>query len=341
MAQGDDPDLAEAALYALGRIDDPHAVHGLQTVAAMLAPEPRALAERALLKLQLKGVPIEPLPPPDPRWRALVSPPDGEGNRVVWMVSDPDAEGECSFVGVSISESEGIIQTYGRHRVSAQLLPERAPLGQVHNVSLGRPPESQEDMLLHLLEADFDYGRRLIHQGQRRALAIGGALPVEYRLLGMLLWAYDLAGLDQEPPSTQVPEEMGAHLEETLQLFGHPGFRGWHARGEIVVKHATAMLQWMPLVFLEGVASWAQSLAEEYFDPDTLIEVGLRLEAMQEWLERAQEPKLAQLAAIAARTVTVVPPAEHPFTLRIAEMGLNLFLEQAQMQMGSNRKKEN
>jgi hypothetical protein len=45
---------------------------------------------------------------------------------------------------------------------------------------------------------------------------------------------------------------------------------------------------------------------------------------MADWLERAHERPVAQLAQVAAQTIVRVPPEEHPLTLSMVELALNL-----------------
>ncbi len=355
LAQEQQDALAQAALDALGRLSHPRAAQGLQSVLPMLRPALRPLAERSLLKLRLKQVPIAALPPIDGRWRSLVSPIDGEGNRVVWFIQEAGQQGACRFLGMTISESEGISQAYGRYDVPATGLPGRLPTGHLHRVSLSgatparadkqqvpkaRSVRQEADPVLLLLEADLEYGRRLARAGQELTLQQQRPLPVEYRLLGPMLWQYDDADV------ATGRQRSGAHghkpdlLPLTADLLAYPAFQGWFVRGDLALRHAEIMMQWMPTVFLEGVHSWAIALARAYFGRATLGQLCVRLGAMEEWLWRAGEIHLAELTACAAATLTTMSPEQHPFTLRMAELGLYAVLEQAQPDQDNHEKKE-
>lgn len=343
--------LAEAALYALGRLPHPDAVRGLQSLLPLLPPVRRALGERSLRKLQFRGIPVPPLPAVDDGWRVLVGPVGGQGGRVVWFIRGADAHGDCWFLGVSIAEDKGIEQAYGHPSTPASFLPEQREVGHVHRIVVepkapagaerlapvvrdaedqASLPHQGESLALHMLETDFDYGRWLVQEGQALNLRLGVPLPVEYRLLGPALWQYDDAGLAssrQQPPVSTMRS-----LVETADLLAYPIFGGWFAHGERVFQVAAAMLKWMPTLFLEGIHSWAERLAEEYYDRTHLDRLRSRLEAMAEWLWRAGEVHLAELALLASATITEVPPAEHPFTVRMMERGLTFVADQLQKQ---------
>jgi len=355
LAQEQQDALAQAALDALGRLSHPRAAQGLQSVLLMLRPALRPLAERSLLKLRLKQVPIAAPPPMDERWRALVSPIDGEGVQTVWFIQEADQQGVCRFLGMTISDSQGIAQAYGRYDVPATGLPRRLPMGRLHRISLSgvTPAQAGEhqvpnrrswrheaDPVLLLLEADLEYGRRLAQAGQESTLQQQRPLPVEYRLLGSMLWQYGDPAAATGRPSSGAPESKPDLLPVTADLLAYPAFQGWFVRGDLAVRHAATMMQWTPTVFLEGVRSWAVALARAHFGPAALRQLRVRLEAMEEWLWRAGEIHLAELTACVAATVTTTPPEQHPFTLRMAELGLYAVLEQAQPDQENRGKKE-
>ena len=331
LAQAQAEPLAATALVELGRLRHPDAMRGLQTVLPMLPPARRPLVERSLRKLQLSGVPPSPLPAVDGRWRALVSPVDGQGNQVVWFVHDADPTGHCSFMGVSLREQGGIAQAYGNMQVLAAVLPERRPMGYVH------PLAPQEGLILHMLEADFDYGRRLVREGQSLNFELGQPPPVEYNLLGTLIWQYDDAHVEESREGPPMPQDENGLLPETAILLDHPAFKSWLAHGDQVVQHVLTMIRWLPPALQRNRRAMAIQLAEAYFDGPTIDRQRVRLEAMAEWLWRAGQAHQARVALVAARTIADVPAAVHPFALRMAERGLRAVTEQLQAQLEQNR----
>lgn len=101
-------EIAAAALRALGARQEPEAAVALQTLLPATAPELRAVADRSLRKLQFRGVPVAPLPRPEPGWRALVSPVDGMGEQSVWLVMGHGLQ--ARFLNVLIGDRAGAVQ---------------------------------------------------------------------------------------------------------------------------------------------------------------------------------------------------------------------------------------
>lgn len=331
MAQVANDEMAATALHAIGRVRDPEAAQRLQGLLPLLPPDRRALGERSYRKLQLAGVPIDPLPAPDPAWRALVSPPDGSGTQVVWFLRDPDAEGRCPFVGVVLLE-DGLAQAYGNHSVPAEALPERGRPGYLHRVPLqlfaqpGDGPEA-DAAWCYVVEADLDYGRRLLWGRQARQLEEGRSLPPAYRLLGQLIWRYDTRSMDEEEERLPTPVGVLDLLPQTGSLPYHPFFRGWYVRSERATALSQAMSSLIPSTDPEAVHAWAARLAQESFDEAALEQLAARLRAMSRWLWQAEQVQLVELAMVAVDTVTRIPPSRHPLTLGMAELGLSLAMQ--------------
>ena len=322
--------LATAAISTLGRLRHPDAARGLQTILPMLHPTRRALGERSLRKLQFSGVPSRSLPPVDSAWRALISPVDGQGSRVIWFIHDADLAGNCAFLGISIREEQGIAQAYGNYQVPVKALPERRHRGYIHSLS------PQDELVLYMLEADFDYGRRLVSEGQALNFELGRLLPVEYSLLGTLIWQYDDARVEESRQRLPMPETRLDLLPETAKLLDHPAFKNWFAYGDQVVQQALTMIKWLPFTVQKNQSSVAIKLAETYFDRPVVSRLQTRLRAMSEWLWRAGEAHLTEVALVAARTVATIPPTSHPFTLRMVELGLRVVIEQLQKQLNQD-----
>jgi hypothetical protein len=274
-------------------------------------------------------VPIDPLPEVDPAWRALVSPIDGQGNQVVWFIRDPDHDGKCRFLGLVLNDGTGFSQAYGNHNVPAQALPTRHSVGHVHLVPmqfarLPHQPSHPETSFLHMLEADLDYGRRLAREAQPTHFDQNRSLPAAYRLLGPLIWQYDATSVDASRQQPPVPVQSPETLSNTARLPYHPFFRGWIIGRPQAAERVEAVNSLTPLADREVVRTLASRLAGEYFDGATLQQVKARLRGMSEWLRRAEQISLAELASVAAQTMGKIPPAQHPFVLSMVELGLNL-----------------
>jgi hypothetical protein len=333
MSQHDDVGMAADALHALGRLRCADAARGLQSLIPVLLPDRRSLGERSLRKLQLAGIPVEPLPRADASWRALIGPVEGAGSRIVWFIHDPDEHGRCHFLGVSLGESEGIVQAYGNYGVPAQAVPERRRPGHIHRV----PFQSEETAdgspkvsTLFMLEADLDYGRRLVREAQARHFETGQAFPPAYRLLSPLIWQYDASSIDSSRQLPPTPAHILDLLPQTASLPYHPFFRGWYVRGERTEDIARTMFHREPDADREILHALASKLAEEHFDETLVRQIQARLVAMSEWLWQAEQVPLVELVTVAAKTIVEIPPAQHPFTVGMAELGLNLMVYQLQ-----------
>jgi HEAT repeat protein len=333
MAQHDDDGMAEAAFSALGRLRHAKAVRGLQSLMPVLSPDRRSLGERSLRKLRFAGVPTKPLPKVSASWRALIGPVDGAGSRVVWFSHDPDENGRCHFVGLSLSEREGITQAYGNYAVPARAIPERSRPGHIHRVPF--QPTAGENgpsavTTLFMLEAGLDHGRWLVREAQARNFEAGRTFPPAYRLLSPLIWQYDAASIDSIRQLPPTPVNALDLLPQTSSLPYHPFFRGWYVRGERVEELAKGMMYQEPTADREVLHACAVKLAEQHFDEAYVRQVQARLVAMSEWLWQAEQMPLVELTTVAAKTIVEIPPGQHPFTVSMAELGLNLMVYQLQ-----------
>lgn len=335
LAQAETEGLAALALKALGQIRHPDAVQGLQALIPLLPPCSRTGGERALLKLQLAGVPVPVLPAVSPAWRALISPVDGMGSRVVWFIRDAGPDDTSLFLGLSLDDRHGILKAYGSHSVPASALPGRERPGHIHRVPMQsvRAPKAAQGAptsILHMLEANFDHGRRLVREAQLRTCALGRPLPDTYRLLGMQIWQYDTQALDRKQ---QMPTDLvlaADLLPKTANLPYHPFFLGWFVGGEKAARLARQMAAQGAAVDPDILHTFACRLAESYFDRPTCEQMQTRLRAMSEWLWETEQLPLVELAMTAAETVVTIPPARHPLLLSMAELGLNLIIRQPQ-----------
>jgi hypothetical protein len=344
MAQAENEAMSAAALHALGQIRHPGAARALQALLAMLPPARLAAAERSSRKLRFSGTSVEPLFPVDETWRALVSPIDGQGSRIVWFIRGAEAAQHRWFLGLVLHEDEGIAQGYGNYEVPAAALPERRDNGQLHRIPVQvaspleeraredadrnpaerNPADKNPNAFIYMLETDMDYARQLVQGAQGQHLALGTALPDAYRLMGPLIWQYELAQPVAPQPQTSDLGHAMRLLPETASLPYHPYFRNWFVGGGQVTEIARSLVRLEQFGEREAVRAWAIHLAQNYFDQRLLERMAHRLHDMSQWLRRAEEGQLAELAQAAAETIVRMPPAGHPFVLSMAELGLDV-----------------
>ena len=316
LAQDERPLVAERAIRTLSTIRLPQAARALQTLLPTVRPQLRPLVERSLRKLRLSGVPLEALPPAAGAWRTLISPPDGGGNQSVWFI---DERPPGRFLNLLLNDVVGMRAALGGVEGGAtERLPPRTSPGTIHALFV---PES--NFVLTMLEADFDYGRRLVLESLIHNWESGIPVPAQYRLLNDLLWGQDYSGVAQSeklPPLERM--EALALLPLTGLLLDHPAFSGWPLQNELVYYHAARIL-----ARNEGRIE-PKGFIRNYFDREALTLYRARLKTISEWLLRAGEEHLARLALAAALTVGLRQPVDHPLFRRLAEQSLELALEQ-------------
>jgi hypothetical protein len=314
LAQDVREEIAEAALQALAGLRLPEAAHALQTLIPISAPTLRPMAERLLRKLQFSGVEVSPLPPPNPEWRALVSPVSGRGQQSVWFVEGDQRTGHAQFLNVLLNDRAGVLQALGHTHVPLLMLPARRPEGYVHDITL---PDGTGSMLM--MEAAFDMGRRLVVEAlvHNRETQIPVAGPM--RLLSPWLWG--CSGADSLP-ARKLPElsaEDEALLAVSDRLLEHPAFLTWSERSEAVYQAAEEILRhpgWD-----RGV--WVRRLCGELFGSPGVAEVlSNRLVAMSEWLSLAKEDAWAKMALVTGRAAVRQAPQDLPLLLAVVHRDL-------------------
>jgi hypothetical protein len=117
-------------------------------------------------------------------------------------------------------------------------------------------------------------------------------------------------------------------LNETADLLAHPAFAGWVAYGDVVLQHATSLLRRSPLTVGSQESSKLSNLILRYFDQAMIDRLRDRLKAMSEWLWRAGDVRAGSLTTLAAETLGILSPAEHPFTRGMVELGLRAVIAQ-------------
>jgi hypothetical protein len=326
MAQDVRQEITAKALQALGSLRLPEAPKALQTLIPTVAPALRPLAERSLRKLQFAGVRVSALPDPDPNWRALVSPPDGQGQQSVWFIQESRPTGEAQFLNVLLDDRAGAVRAVGHTRVPGRMLPPRRLLGHLHDIAW---PDGSGAMLM--LEASFDLGRRLVVEALRhnRETQIPVAGPL--RLLSPWLWG---VGGGDSLPSKALPELSAADdalASVSDRLLAHPAFATWTLSSDVTLQAAEELLHhpgWDQDVWVKRLAgeSLAQVMAAQAFSQ--------RLVAMSEWFLLAGEEVLSRLALVAAHEILGEPAQENPFVQALVRRDLDLALHSLQQTSG-------
>ncbi len=308
MAQDVRDEIAAAALEVLGDLRLPQSAQALQVLLPVLSPALRPGAERRLRKLQFSGLPLKPLPPPDPGWRTLVSPINGLGQQSAWFVQEQPATGHARFLNVLLNDRAGAVEAGGHSLVPVTMLPPRRGPGSLHDVLL---PDGTGSLLL--LEVSFDVGRRLVRDAlahnRETQIPVAGTL----RFLGPWLWGF--AGAEALP-ARQLPEatDIRALAASSGELVRHPAFATWTLRAGDTVQRLPG----------RNREALVQRLAGELFADPYMAEVlQRRLMAMSEWLWLAGEALSAQ-QALAAAVAMAESPQALPFVQALIRRDLEL-----------------
>ncbi len=318
LAQDDEPAIAEQALDALATRPSPAARQTLQTLLPTLPPPLRERTERTLRKMRFRGLEIPLLPEVPPSCRALVSPIDGRGNQMFWFLQRDPATRRTRFLSVLVNDVIGLKDAFGDDAVLPGRLPRQRAIGSLHVVQT-------EDQPLILLEAPYDYARRVLLQRLAVNLALESSTPLEYRLLNDLIWGYALPSVMPHHQPTVSPVQQRTLLSQLAVLLDHPAMQGWFVEGESVYMYVERITRWRHIDARDlTVQRWLMNLVNEYFTPEALARYQARLQEMSEWFMWARDEDTARLAWIAAATLPHVPPQHHPVVVRMIELGLQV-----------------
>ena len=331
MAQDVRAEIAARALHALASLRIPEAAEALRALIPVTAPDLRPLAERSLRKLQFAGVPLQPMSPPDPDWRALIGPVDGLGRRSVWFIRGSRQSRQFKFLNILLSDRAGAVEAAGHGQVPALMLPPWRGPGYLHDIPLSggsEPSETYGTSVLLMLEVSFDLGRRLVLEAldSNRATQIPIAGPL--RLFSPWLW--DVTGAEALPPRRvpQLGPEDRALSETSDWLLDHPAFGTWVLHGEQLI-HAAQDLSQRPEGHSQAghLEAWVTRLAADLFAEPLVAQVlSQRLEAMSEWLLLAGDEPRACLALAAAQRFAGGAPHKHPLIRAMVRRGLEAAL---------------
>ncbi|MGB9723512.1 MAG: hypothetical protein ACP5OO_11500 [Chloroflexia bacterium] len=308
--------IARPALEALGKIRRPEALQALEVIRPNVPPARQDLVERMRRKLILGGVPERPLPPPPPGGRILVSPPDGNGNRLILVMDGAGPRALHLF----LSDRQGIEGAYEMVYRPGEL-PPAGPRGSVY-------PAPHPWTGLYLLEASWAYAQHLVSEALVGNEAYGLPCPLEYRFYCGRIWGY--AEKEESPALPHLP---GILSHEAVSLFlAHPYLASWFLESEKVEAVVQNLLR-ANLAHPEDqerLTLAVIALIQSEFSPEVCLRYARRLRDMAGWLARAREGVLAAIAAAAAEEMDRVPPLRSTFAVLLAQKGLLVALENRQ-----------
>lgn len=339
MALHPDLELSTAVVDALAAQGSRTSAQTLALLEMSLAPEVSHAAHRALKKLRLAGYNPRVLRPPVEGCRALVSPVDGSGNRLLMLAAPSEEEGSFTVLELFVNEAVGVVEATGTPTARQADLPVVARLGFVHRQSLktwmGMPltASGQHDGVspeghVPLLEADYLYGLELLREAIRNNWLTSAPLPLDYSLLSHIVWTYS-SGLDKLDYNIE-HDLSGEHASaREADLLINPVFDSWYLSNEpaMQVAHDISTLSGGPPRELTD-DSWRFllpaliRLAHDEFGPEVRQRYSQRLTRMAEWLEMVGLSHDAALAQSAAQTIVKAPPETNLLVLRLVQRGI-------------------
>ncbi len=313
--------VARPAIEALGTIRRPESLQALQVIAINAPASRRSLVERMQQKLFLSGIRQAPLPPLPEGIRVLVSPPDGQGNRLL-LILFPQGR-KARGVHIFLDEESGIENAY-----QATLQADEVPpmVGRGHLVP---GPHPWEDIFL--LESGFSYLHRLLRQALDLNELRGGHLPLEYRFFCTDLWGWAVP-----PEAMPVLPKVRPTLseQEVSALLRLPVLPPWFLAEEEIEEAARRLVHSdLRRPAGEGVLALVTvSLAETVFTAVTRMHYSRRLRALAEWLVLAGQKGSAQTAVTIAAELEQSSPLRSLFALMLVQQSLLFAIERLRLQ---------
>ncbi len=341
-----DPDLMMEAIDALASQPSPHAIRALLVLEPNLPHEASRAVSRALQKLRLSGFEVGPLQEPTGRCRALLSPIDGRGNRLLWLGVPVRGQADRPVVemvtmGLLLSDSVGMRDVRAITAADASTFPPPAQVGALHSHFAHKLGGAfVEDMpgaaSSVCLEVPFGYGLAVLRGTVERNWATGTPLPIEYQLLNDLFWEYG-AGYEEDGQATNRSDSgpLQAISDNEGDLLSNSLFSSWYVESEgvrEVVEELVALDNRLPHELTDE--NWRLllpaliRLAHDEFGPGLCARYADRLRLMSEWLRLAHMEREANLAASAAQTIVQSPPEANLFVLRLVQKGILVALHQ-------------
>lgn len=335
-----DLELSNAVVDALAAQGSRSSAQTLALLELSLAPEVSQTAHRALKKLRLAGYNPKVLRAPVEGCRALVSPIDGSGNRLLMLVAPTVEEvGGFTVLELFVNEAVGVVEASGTPSARNGDLPVVARKGFIHRQSLktwmGMPlsAHAQRDGAtaeghVPLLEADYLYGLELLREAIRNNWLTSAPLPLDYSLLSHVVWSYS-AGLDRADFSADADLAEEHVSAREADLLTNPVFDSWYLSSEsaMQVAHDISTLSGGPPRELTD-DSWRFllpaliRLAHDEFGPEVRQRYSQRLTRMSEWLHMASQDQDAASSLSAAQTIVKAPPETNLLVLRLVQRGI-------------------
>ncbi len=354
-----DAELSREIVDALVGQGSKAAIQCLAVLEPSLSPDAGRTANRALHKLRLSGYNPRLLNAPTGSCRALLSPIDGGGNRLlVLLAPGPDSE-STAMLEMYLSDAEGLLEASAYLMCGQDAVPSAADLGHVHQyLPKGWVPGAPRDVedsdrdspatTFTMLEAPYLYGLNLLREAVRQNWLSVAPLPLEYCLLNHLFWIHSDGLQDVMFDPDEGDEEIIQHLvPREADLLMNSIFDNWYLASASAreVAEEISMLSGGPPKELTD-DNWRLllpaliRLAHDEFGSEVRDHYAARLRRMSEWLRLSGQYHDAAYAASAARTMLKSPPETNLLVLRLVQRGILVALGRLASEGGGARVKK-
>lgn len=351
-----DAELSREIVDALATQGSKAAIQCLAILEPSLSHEGAHAANRALHKLRLSGYSPRLLNAPVEGCRALISPIDGSGTRLLVLLAPTGESQSAAMLEMYLSDTEGLLEA------SAYIMrdPRKGdipPTGDIGHVRRYTPkgwapgaPRDVEDAMGHrsdamysMLEAPYLYGLSLLREVMRLNWQSVTPLPLEYCLLNHLFWAHsDGASSDGLNPAHDEDELVQQLAPREADLLMNSAFDSWYLAGDSareVAEEISTLSGGPPTELTDD--NWRLllpaliRLAHDEFGAEVRTRYAGRLRHMSEWLRLAGQFQDAAHAASAARTMLKSPPETNLLVLRLVQRGILVALGRLAAEGGS------
>lgn len=315
-----------AIAHRLGALASDESVRALETLERTAADKRvRKEAKRALYRLEQRGLtrsaPAEPAAPPapllGPAIEGYMSPIDGRGDQLVWLVK-PQPGGVAHLLAVL--NDPGGLREVALHATTRKALKElREALAARHEVRLA--------------PVDWRHADFLIHRAFTWARAADARMQGDYPALRA-----QLTSLPAAETSPLAPPPVGNVTDaETVELLTEPELRTWFLPPEELAPflEEIAAIRDSPLVLSEAqqqerFAAIVNRAIATTFDGAQRTVWARRLIEMAHYFAATGRPvRAAQAASVAAALTADRPVAELPFCDQLVRASLAFFVRAA------------
>lgn len=340
-----DAELSLAIVDALATQGSRTAVQCLALLAPTLSLEAGHAAARALHKLRLAGYNPRFLKSPDESCRALLSPVDGGGNRLLILLAPGSEAGTTAMLEMYLSEGEGLLEVCAYPACGQSAAPRPADLGHRHNLPLkswvpgyqwSANQQAGASSSSEMLEVPYLYGLDVLRESIKSNWLSVTPLPLAYCLLVHLFWLHSDGLQDASFRFEESEEGLSPQLAaREADLLMNPAFDSWYLASPSardVAEEISTFSGGPPKELTDD--NWRLllpaliRLAHDEFSPHVRDLYAARLRSMAEWLRLAGHYEDAAYAASSARTMLKSPPETNLLVLRLVQRGILVALGQ-------------